>query len=65
MADVYTVNDITYNYLKIVDGKYKGLYKDFGNSELIDYEVLSAPENANGNLKRKANDAKKAKNSII
>lgn len=51
--------DITYNYLKIIDGKYKGLYKDFENSELIDYEVLSAPENTNRNSKRKANDAKK------
>lgn len=36
--------DLTYDYLKIIDGKDNGLYKDFENSELIDYEVLSAPK---------------------
>lgn len=36
--------DLTYDYLKITDGRGSGLYKDFENSELIDYEVLSAPK---------------------
>lgn len=35
--------DIAYDYLRIVSGRDKGLYRDYENASWVDFETLSAP----------------------